>query len=569
MKDKSVLKYLVELESDSSSFRELMGSWTEEHLEKVSKVLNEILPKRRLPKLPVDLTQYQVLKQKMATILDNTWSVDLTVHSAQGIRLVKYIVAMQPDPKAEGWWYVRLLDWSVIRIKLDPSVGLGPDMPDLAPLPRLVYKTHMSRFFSIQRKLLNTEIKWKKLEKALDWNQLMLGRVITKHGEVVSLTHESYDAVEKAYYWLEDTRTRRKDYQWGKPIDPVASHQRGKKSKQALIEGEIPVDIGAITINDESLFPDTKQFKGAERQALEATIADTKGYLGGMVRHGEAELMYVGMPHSFAIGKSKGVYMKRMSHLFETCAMAPAVREQWAEVLWDVPFWLVKDKSKERWYVQSYDWRFGKQFSWCVMPIGFIEPARNTNGYYFCMYGADTLMGLNKQSLYIADYRVEITGSVAWRLDLDKDVIGQFLEFPVYNDWAQKINRDMAVPGAVRSEKAELSHVPIHTGCLPKVQKRQPKGRVTHTTRMVEYTTVVDPEKGKETFSYEVFTSMKRLYSLDEWLPKALLQMISQPDDWQPAPVRAKPSVRWRSRLDRPAKRYMKLRTGVYILLGQ
>lgn len=436
------------LEHDSVTLR----SWISSLPEKFQAVLTHMLGDKlgaSHDSTPTDLVEYQVKKSRLKNILEMLWQVALDIVTPDGHQMhLDYIVSAQPDPNKPGWWYVRLPNWKVVHFK--------PEF-QLEPMHNLVNKTRMKEFFRLQRKLVFAELKWKELAGVMDWQQAMVSNFLLPHGEMLDLRHEPFSEADMKFFHLEDLRTRRTDYEWGKPQDPLDSHKPGKKTRKALIDGEIPVDVGSITLGDQPLEFKTIEDKRGNKYVDEADKALIEAELSEAVRWGEAELMCVGHPDNFGP-------RKKLSQIFRICKMADYVRAQFQTRLKNMPYWRVKDKRQERWYVYSYDWRtHRKGYSHSVIPIGHIVPARDGNGYFFFMYPEETLAKMRQQSLYIADYRLKITRKLAKKLDLDFDYVGAHLEFSVYNDWAMHIYRQLQEPATPRLfTREQLVGVPVH-----------------------------------------------------------------------------------------------------------
>jgi hypothetical protein len=373
----------------------------------------------------VTMAAYQAMKAKMKNIFEMLWPVELEIEHEGKLLCIRYIVAAQPDPKAEGWWYIRLPDWSVLRFKADGN---------LTAMPKLTCKTHMKKFFQLQRKLLKEQRRWSPdMDNAMAWQQVLVQSELMGDGSYVSYSHESFDAHQKGLYYLEDKRTRRADYEWGKPGDPMDKHAPGKKAK-AIIEGKVPCDLGRFQINGVKFDAGT-HLKNPKAESY------TWYQLEQMVRWKEIPLLSVGYPVMFSVPKKLG-------QLFEGCYMPEDIGKKFATRLGNNPYWKVKDKKRKRWYIYSYDWRTDRRtFTHSVIPIGHIEPYRKIPGeYYFTMYSEDTLAQRRNQSLWIADYQVELTSNLCWQLGIKKDFIGCTLSVSVYNDWAAQLWRELGEP---------------------------------------------------------------------------------------------------------------------------
>lgn len=406
--------------------REYVGSLNDRQRALLEVEVNRIMPTRHDP-TPMVLVEYQAMKSRMRNILEMLWSVDLTITTSDGYQMqIDKIVSAQPDGTT-GWWYVRLPNWKIMRFK--------PEQ-ELEPMHKLVTKTDMREFFRLQRKLVKAETQWKDLSSVMHYQQQMLGSMLLPHGATVPFTHQPFDEEQKRFYYVEDERTRRADYEWGKPLDPLDAHKPGKLTRKKLIEGEIPVDIGKVTIGGVPFTEDMLTKKDSAK-----TVDNFYAQLKEMVRWGELELTCCDYPQNFST-------MKRMSKIFEVCHMHKNVREKFQERLWNAPYWRVKDKRRQRWYVYSYDWRTHKRaYSHAVIPIGHIEPSRKYHGYYFCMYSEATLEERNQQSLVVADYRRKkiSIGFCKW-LGLREDLEGQELWLSAYNDWAFQLYRQLQIP---------------------------------------------------------------------------------------------------------------------------
>ena len=187
--------------------------------------------------------------------------------------------------------------------------------------------------------------------------------------------------------------------------------------------------------------------------------------MGCEVLDQEAELECVGLPHMFS-------KPRKMEAVFRHCNMPEDVREKFAERFQGRTYYRVKDRNKQRWYVYTQDWRYDRRtFKHSVLPVGHIEPTRYQTRqrplpYTFCMYSEETLAQRNQQSLYIADYRVEVTPKLCELLKWDSEWVGAYLEFEVYNDWALQAYRQAhQIQPARRFSTQQLAEVPETLTC--------------------------------------------------------------------------------------------------------
>jgi len=298
------------------------------------------------------------------------------------------------------------------------------------------------------------------MDSYMHWQQVMVQHELMGDGSYVSYSHEAFDAHQTGLYHLEDKRTCRIDYEWGKPGDPLDKHQKGKKVK-AIIAGDIPCDLGKVTIGGQRFHVDMLKNSNSESYFWYE--------LEQMVRWHEIPLDRVAYPLNFSVPKKLG-------QLFEGCYMPEEVGLKFATRLGNNPYWKVKDKKRQRWYVYSYDWRTERRtFAHSVIPIGHIELYRKKPGeYYFTFYSEATLAERRNQSLWIADYSVVLTKELIWKLGLkpfDEETeiftLGMVLKVSAYNDWAAQLWRELGIPAnPIQSYTAkELSHIEPHIVC--------------------------------------------------------------------------------------------------------
>jgi hypothetical protein len=404
--------------------------------------------------VPVSMVEYQAMKGRMKNILEMLWPVNLEVEHNNRLLNIRYIVAAQPHPKTKNYWYLRLLNEEIICIKLTDGA--------LEAMPRLAFKTHIKEFFKMQRKLLKEQRRWSPdLDARMHWQQVMIQTEVMPEGTVQSFSHEAFDAHQTGLYHLEDKRTRRTDYEWGKAGDPLDRHQKGKKTK-AIIEGKIPVDIGKLTIGGVEFYPNMLKNPNGEKWLWKE--------LQAMVEWGELPLDRVDYPEMFSSGA------RQVSRIFEVCWTRTEDEEEeeryklFHDRMCNAKYWRVKDKKRAgKWWIYTVDPRLERRtFAHSVLPIGYIEPYRNKGAgeYLFVLLREESLAKLKNQSMFIADYSVVLTSDLCWKLGLKKSHKGDVLKLSAYNDWAAKVWRDLGHPGVPKLfTKDELKGVPIKVGC--------------------------------------------------------------------------------------------------------
>ena len=416
----------------STNARRHIAELNEEQQDHLTYEMSKLLGSSSDNTTPVSMVEYQAMKARMQNVYDMLWPVELCITVGTKELSISRVVSLQPDPKRDNWYYTRTPDWKVLHFH---------SKDELTSMPNLTFKTHMKEFFTLQRKLLKEQRRWNtRLDAEITWKQVMVQSILYGDGTEVSYCHESFSPHQKGLYHLEDERTRRVDYEWGKPADPMDAHRPGKLARKKLIEGELPIDVGRVTIGGERL---------TEEMMHKGKLDYVYYQLSEMVRWNEIKLLSVGLPDMFSCAK-------RMSGIFDQCFMPKDVCDKFGDRLGNNPYWKVKDKKRQRWYVYSYDWRTDrKKFTHSVIPIGHIEAYRKKPGeYYFTMYSEATLAERRHQSLYIADYRrwTISVGFCKW-LGLKEELAGQELCFSVYNDWAAALWREFG------DEEAEANRV--------------------------------------------------------------------------------------------------------------
>jgi len=423
----SYILYLIRTAAkiDDPVLREYLSHMSEEQRARVTTMVSHYYGQTDGSIVPLSMSAYMAMKAKMKNTFEMLWPVELDIEHKGRLYSIRYIVSAQPDPDREGWWYLRLPNWKVLRFKPET---------ELTPMHKLTFKTHMKEFFTLQRKLLKEQRRWNPdMDNYTAWQQVLVQSELMGDGSYVSYSHESYDAHQTGLYHLEDKRSRRTDYEWGKAGDPMDKHQKGKKTK-ALIEGKVPVDLGRLSI-DGVKFDAKTHLKNPKAESY------TWWQLEQMVRWKEIPLLGVNYPAMFS-------KPKKLSQLFEGCYMPEELGEKFANRLGNSPYWKTKDKKRQRWYIYSYDWRTHRRtFAHSVIPIGHIEPYRKIPGeYYFTMYTEETLADRRNQSLWIADYEVVLSSNLCWMLGLKKTFIDCTLNVSVYNDWAAQLWRELGEP---------------------------------------------------------------------------------------------------------------------------